>query len=83
MADKILYQTADSSQQWRIAVSEFRGIEYLSFRKWYESYDEGYLPSNEGFNIPFDHEAVKILVQNLLKFLSEAEIKELLNERKN
>lgn len=81
--DKILFQKEDGSFQWRVGLSEYKNIDYLYFRKWYESYDEGFLPSDEGFNIPLDTEEVKTLIEVLSQFLSKTELDLILNEQKN
>jgi Transcriptional Coactivator p15 (PC4) len=60
----------------RLAVSIFRGVEYISLRKYYRDFDEIYKPSNEGVNMPLDLSNSKELFIGLLEILSLGEAKD-------
>ena len=42
------------NQQIRLVINTFRGVEYLSLRKYYLDFDEEWLPSKEGITMPVD-----------------------------
>lgn len=81
--EKIIYEKDQGDKQLKVEISHFKDKYYLNFRWWYLSYDEGYLPSDDGVNIPFDYETIKHLVNSLSKYLTVAELEVILDERKN
>ena len=66
------------NQQVRLVINTFRGVEYLSLRKYYLDFDEEWLPSREGITIPIDLENVQELFTGLVEVLSLAESKTIL-----
>ena len=68
------------TQQIRLVINTFRGVEYLSLRKYYLDFDEEWLPSKEGITIPEDIENVQELFRGLVEILSLAESKSILEE---
>lgn len=77
---RLIHFDETKSIQTRLSVSEFRGVEYLSLRKWYLDFDEEWKPSNEGINMPLDLNNSKELFAGLLEILSLAESKDLIVE---
>lgn len=67
-------------KQVRLTINEFRGVEYLHLREYYQDMDESWLPSNKGVAIPLTIENSKELFAGLLEILSLAESKELILE---
>tara|TARA_R100001510_G_C7582684_1_gene155111 strand:- start:190 stop:486 length:297 start_codon:yes stop_codon:yes gene_type:complete len=66
------------TEQIRLVINTFRGVEYLSLRKYYLDFDEEWLPSREGITIPIDLENVQELFTGLVEVLSLAESKTIL-----
>ena len=66
------------TEQVRLVINTFRGVEYLSLRKYYLDFDEEWLPSREGITIPIDLENVQELFTGLVEVLSLAESKTIL-----
>jgi TPP-dependent indolepyruvate ferredoxin oxidoreductase alpha subunit len=68
------------TEQLRLVINTFRGVEYLSLRKYYLDFDEEWLPSKEGISIPLDIENAQELFTGLVEILSLAESKSILEE---
>lgn len=78
MADDILYEKLISQNdvknyQVKLVVSRFRDIIYLSIRKYFLSFDEGYVPSKEGISMEFEMASSFALLQGMLEICSDAE----------
>ena len=69
-----------STEQVRLVISNFRGVEYISLRKYYLDFDEEWKPSNQGITIPIDMENTRNLFQGLVEILSLAESKAIIEE---
>lgn len=80
---KVIFQKEIEGKQLRVEISEFRDKEYLHFRWWYESYDEGFMPSNEGISMPVDLEGIKIIVEQFANLLPIKDLEEILVKRKD
>jgi len=76
--EKIIQES--EHDQLRLVVSTFRGVEYLSLRKYYLDFDEEWKPSNQGITIPIDMENTRNLFQGLVEILSLAESKAIIEE---
>jgi len=72
--------TEGDTEQLRLVINTFRGVEYLSLRKYYLDFDEEWLPSKEGVTMPIDIENVQELFIGLVEILSLAESKSILEE---
>lgn len=59
--------------QYRLSVTEFRDVKYLSIREWYMSFEEEWAPTNNGFTVPYTLSTVSMLFNSLTLLLSEAE----------
>jgi TPP-dependent indolepyruvate ferredoxin oxidoreductase alpha subunit len=77
--EKMIQET--DHEQVRLVISTFRGIEYISLRKYYLDFDEEWKPSNQGISIPIDMENTRNLFQGLVEILSLAESKAILEEQ--
>ena len=64
--------------QIRLVINTFRGVEYLSLRKYYLDFDEEWLPSKEGISIPLDLDNTQELFTWLVEILSLAESKSII-----
>ena len=69
-----------STEQVRLVISNFRGVEYISLRKYYLDFDEEWKPSNQGITMPIDFENTRNLFEGLVEILSLAESKAILEE---
>ena len=58
--------------QVRLVINIFRGVEYLSLRKYYLDFEEEWLPSKEGISIPLDLDNTQELFTGLVEILSLA-----------
>lgn len=71
---KVLYEDYDKCAQWRVTVSEFRGVQYLGVRKYFLSFEGTWEPTKEGASIPLTISSTLKLFLALSEVLSEAEI---------
>jgi len=78
--EKIIHYDEVKEVQYRLTVNTFRGIEYLSLRKYYLGFEEDWLPSAEGVSMPLDFNNSRELFSGLIEILSLAESKEILEE---
>lgn len=78
MADSILYeklidQNNDKNYQVKLVVSDFRDKTYLSLRKYFLSFDEGFIPSKEGISMEFEITSSFALLDAMIDICSQAE----------
>ncbi len=79
--ERVIHYDEVKQLQVRLTVSDFRGIEYLSLRKYYlDFYTEEWMPSKEGVTIPIDFHNSKELFAGLVEILSLAEAKDVIKE---
>jgi hypothetical protein len=78
--ERVIHQDDEKLIQVRLTISEFRGVEYLSIRKYYMDFEEDWRPSPEGISIPLDLNNSKELFIGLVEILSLAEAKDTIEE---
>ena len=78
--EKLIHEDEVKCLQIRLVVNEFRGVEYLSFRRYYLDFDGEWLPSHEGVSMPLDLNNCREMFKGLVEILSLAESKEVLKE---
>ena len=66
------------NQQIRLVINTFRGVEYLSLRKYYLDFDGDFKPSKDGVAMALDFQNSKALFEGLVEILSLAEVKDTL-----
>lgn len=76
MYEKVINQK--ETEQVRLVINTFRGVEYLSLRKYFLDFDEEWLPSKEGITMPLDIDNSRELFVGLVEILSLAESKSIL-----
>jgi TPP-dependent indolepyruvate ferredoxin oxidoreductase alpha subunit len=76
--EKMIQET--EHEQVKLVINTFRGVEYISIRKYYLDFDEEWKPSNQGITIPIDMENTRNLFQGLVEILSLAESKAIIEE---
>ena len=79
--ERIIHDDGDRGNQVRLTISTFRGVEYLSLRKYYLDFDEEWLPSRNGITMPIDFDNTRNLFEGLVDILSLAESKSVLEEQ--
>jgi len=77
---KTIHYDEDKHIEVRLSIKEFRGIEYLHLRKYYQDFDEEWKPSTEGISMPLDFDNSRNLFIGLTEILSLAESKEVIEE---
>ena len=74
--EKVINQK--ETEQIRLVINTFRGVEYLSLRKYFLDFEEEWLPSKEGITMPLDIDNSRELFVGLVEILSLAESKSIL-----
>lgn len=70
----------DGHKQIRLTINEFREVEYIHLREYYQDLDENWLPSSKGIAMPLTLDNSRELFAGLLEILSLAESKDLILE---
>ncbi len=76
--EKEIHYNEDRHEKIFLTVNTFRGIEYLSIRKYYQDFDEEWKPSREGITMAIDFNNSKSLFEGLVEIISLAEAKDVL-----
>ncbi len=76
--EKIISENEDATEQIRLTINTFRGIEYLHLRKYYLDFDGDFKPSKDGVAMKLDFENSRKLFEGLVEILSLAEAKGIL-----
>lgn len=79
--EKLIGENPDKFQETRLVVSIFRGEHYLSIRKYFLSYDEGFIASREGISIKYEMDSSLRLLEALLELIPLAECKHLIDAK--
>jgi hypothetical protein len=78
---RIINENEEKGQQLRIVVNEFRDVEYLHFRKYYLSFDEGYVPTKEGVSMPLTISNSYAILESMIELCSKMEGVDALKDR--
>jgi hypothetical protein len=78
--EKIISENLDKGTQLRLVVSEFRDVQYVHLRKYFLSYDEGFLPSSEGASFPATIQSIYALLDGLIEICSKEENVDAINK---
>ena len=79
--EKLIHYDEAKEMQYRLTINVFRGVEYLSIRKYYLTFDEEWMPTRDGVSMPLDFNNSRELFAGLVDILSLAESKEILEEQ--
>jgi hypothetical protein len=71
--ERIIFENEAKGFQLRLVVNTFRDTEYLHIRKYFLSFDEGYIASKEGISFPYDLQSTFALADGLIELLSHEE----------
>lgn len=77
LIDKLIYENEDKFYQYRAVVSEFRDVQYLHLRKYFQSFEGEYIPSKEGASIPVTIDNIYALLEVLVELCSKTELQQL------
>lgn len=80
MYERVIHHDTEKHIQIRLTVSTFRGVEYLSLRKYYLDFHEEWKPTPDGISMPITIENSKELFIGLTEILSLAESKSIIEE---
>ena len=64
--EKVISEKESGTEQIRLTINEFRGVEYLHLRKYYLDFDGDFKPSKDGVAMSLDFENSKALVPRFL-----------------
>jgi len=79
--ERVIHYDEEKQVQVRLTVNTFRGVEYLSLRKYYMDFNEEWKATPEGISMPLDFNNSRELFAGLVEILSLAESKEILEEQ--
>ena len=71
--EKTLYENEAKGYQLRLVVNEFRGVQYLHLRKYFLSFEDGFVPSREGASMAASIQNIYSLLDGLLEICSKEE----------
>ena len=71
--EALIHENVEKGFQLKLVVNIFRDVEYLHIRKYFLSFDEGYLPSKEGISMPCTLDNVYKLLDALVEITANAE----------
>jgi len=78
--ERVINYDREKEIQIRLTVSTFRGVEYLSLRKYYLDFHEEWKPTPDGISMPITIENSRELFVGLTEILSLAESKSVIEE---
>lgn len=82
--DVVLFENEEKGEQYKLCITEFRGKNYLSIRKWFLDFEGEYKPTKNGFTMEYTLVGTANLFSALAKLLSEAEsLETILSETQN
>jgi Transcriptional Coactivator p15 (PC4) len=78
--EKLIFENEDKGFQYRLIVSDFKGIQYLHLRKYFLSYEGEWVPSSEGASFPASIHNIFAMLDGLLEICSHEENIGIINE---
>ena len=76
--EKVISEKESGTEQIRLTINEFRGVEYLHLRKYYLDFDGDFKPSKDGVAMSLDFDNSRALFEGLVEIISLAEAKQIL-----
>jgi hypothetical protein len=71
--EKVIHENEAKAFQLRLVLNEFRGVEYLHLRKYFLSFEDGYVPTREGASMEASIHNIYSLLDGLLELVASAE----------
>lgn len=78
--EKLIYHNEDKFYQLKLVLSEFRGRQYVSIRKYFQTYEGEYQASREGISMEASMHNILTLVDGLMELISKEESIEIINK---
>ena len=60
--------------QYRFTISEFRNNNYIGVRHWIQDYEGDFIPTKNGFTMPYTLHTTSGLLKSLMAVLAKAEV---------
>lgn len=79
--EKLISENPEKFQETRFIVSCFRGEHYLSLRKYFLSYDEGFIASREGISMKYEMDSSLRLLEALMEIIPLGECQHLIDAK--
>ena len=79
--EKLISENADGTEQVKLTINEYRGVEYMHLRKYYLDFEVDFKPSKDGVAMPLDFQNSRALFEGLVEILSLAEAKGILESQ--
>tara|TARA_B100000287_G_scaffold86172_1_gene78785 strand:+ start:915 stop:1217 length:303 start_codon:yes stop_codon:yes gene_type:complete len=79
--EKLISENSEGTEQIKLTINEFRGVEYLHLRKYYLDFEGDFKPSKDGVAMPLDFQNSRALFEGLVEILSLAEAKGILESQ--
>ena len=77
--EKIISENEAKGEQLRMVVNIFKDVQYIHIRKYFLSFDEGYIPSREGVSMPATIQNIFALLDGLMEICSYEENQEVIS----
>jgi Transcriptional Coactivator p15 (PC4) len=71
--EKIIFENVEKAFQLRLVLNEFRDKQYLHIRKYFLSFDDGYIPTKEGASMEASIHNIYALLDGLLELVASSE----------
>ena len=79
--EKLISENSEGTEQVKLTINEFRGVEYMHLRKYYLDFEGDFKPSKDGVAMPLDFQNSRALFEGLVEILSLAEAKGILESQ--
>ena len=71
--EKVISENEDKNSQLRLVVNEFRDVQYLHLRKYYQDYEGNWMPTKEGASMPYNLASTYALLDGLIEIVANEE----------
>ena len=71
--EKVISENEDKNSQLRLVVNEFRDVQYLHLRKYYQDYEGNWMPTKEGASMPYNLASTYALLDGLIEICANEE----------
>jgi len=71
--ERIISENLDKNSQLRLVLSEFRDVEYVHLRKYYQDYEGNWMPTKEGASFPATIQSIYSLLDGLVEICATQE----------
>lgn len=78
--EKLIYEDQEKGFQFKLVVSEFRGVQYIHLRKYFLDYEGNYIPTKEGATFPANIESIFALLDGIIELCSVEESTSVINK---